>query len=144
MKALAAIAVLSALGCAAQEVPQAPRPNQPVFQISDYVGIATLTAFHVGDIITTREFMNNPCKCMTEMNPIAPHGRALGPLLLYHGGWIAANTFITYKLEKHHHHLAAWAVRGTEIGVEMWAVRHNESSIDRVDRERAEGYTFKP
>lgn len=131
MKTTRSIALLFCLASSAvcQELPNTPKP---VLNTFDYVQIASLAGAHFGDILTTREFMLDPCRCFHEVNPIAPHTPSWGPLLAYHGAWVVTNTYVTYKLEKHHHKLLARELRSVQIGVEVKAFTSNQIAVNRI------------
>ena len=126
-------------------LPPTPQPVQKsVFHVDDYAGIVLLTSLHLGDIVSTREFMHDPCKCMHEINPIAPHTPNWGAQLAYHGAWVGLNTWATYRLEKRHHRVLAWELRGAQIGVEAFTVNSNYRLMARENKAWAAGQSPIP
>lgn len=79
----------------------------------------------IADIVTTHRDLNNPCECMREADPIAPHGKGWAGDVAFQAGMWAAVTVGAEVLRRHRHgRLAAAGVAG-DVASETWAVQHN-------------------
>lgn len=80
-------------------------PDQPTKLITPF----TLSLFSADALLrgidgyTTVKNLGNPCKCIHETNPMAPHSASVGKQILFQGSALAA-TYGTAWLLNHYHH----------------------------------------
>jgi hypothetical protein len=121
MKAAIITLVLSTTVLGAQALPDAPKPSNKLDRTLILLDFGARTA----DLVSTRNFLNNPCKCIHEVDPIAPHTASLGPQLAFQYGMFGLVTGGSQLLRKHHHTKLATALLMWDIGDEVYAVQSN-------------------
>jgi hypothetical protein len=117
--AIMLLALTSTVG--AQALPDAPKPHTKLDTTLTILDFGARTA----DLISTRNFMANRCQCIYEIDPIAPHTRALGPQLAFTYGMFAVVTGGAYMLRKHGHRKIARALVLADIADETYADINN-------------------
>jgi hypothetical protein len=100
-KVVALLLALALCGIAkAQPTPDAPKPHRVTL---DRSLVAAEVAVRIGDTITTERFLTDPCRCMHETDPIAPHSAGWGREVAFQ----AANALLVIEgariLRSHHH-----------------------------------------
>jgi len=84
---------------------QEHKPDQPTKLITPL----TLSLFSADAVLrsldgyTTVKNLGNPCKCVHETNPLAPHSASVGKQVAFQAGALAA-TYGTAWLLNHYHH----------------------------------------
>lgn len=118
VRLVAIVGLFAAQTLFAQSLPDAPTRLDHALYAADM----TIRAL---DFKTTRDFMRSPCRCFTEMDPIAPHTSAIGPQAAFQFGLSAAVILGSRELAKHHHPRWARALLIVDIVDESIAVGNN-------------------
>lgn len=96
--------IMSASSAVSQELPDAPQPHHHRFlTIDNGLAVSDVVVRSI-DTYSTHQFLTNPCGCWHEIDPIAPHGAAYGPLIAFQAGFAAAFITINHFAQKNHHH----------------------------------------
>lgn len=78
----------------------------------------------VGDVITTYDFLHDPCHCFYEANPIAPSGNT-SQIVVFQAGALMVIGVVHNYLINHHHPVLARLVLIGDVASESYAVGHN-------------------
>jgi hypothetical protein len=121
MRGKFAALLLLSLPCVAQTYIPDLRPKLLTF--NDYLraGDALMRA---GDAYTTHRFMDNPCHCFYERDPMAPHTGNMAELSLFQGAVSAAINYESRRLEPKHPRWSRALLIG-DIASESVAVTNN-------------------
>lgn len=106
----------------AQALPPEPQPHRITLQRSLYAVDLGLRAL---DIRTTHDFLNAPCQCFYEQDPLSPSGKGWAPVTAFQLGAFALVTGSSETLRRHHHPRLAIAVTLLDIAGEAWATQNN-------------------
>lgn len=107
-------------------LPNAPQPNlKPKTAIVDHMLTGVDVGLRWGDVLTTRQFMLNPCNCHHEINPIAPHTPGWAEQVSFQMGMaLVVNGGSSWLRRKGHRKLARIVVIA-DIASETWALQNN-------------------
>lgn len=102
------LAIATSTSCSAETLPESPRPHLLTI---DRGLLTTDAAWRVFDTYTSYVGAHNPCRCITEADPISPDGTHLIPVLAFQAGmWLTIYTAHHYLVRSHHRKLARAAL----------------------------------
>lgn len=117
-----AISALATTTAFSQAKPnQAPKAITP-FTINLFSADAML---RVMDGYTTVNNLNDPCHCIHETNPLAPHSGSIGKQIAFQASALAITTGTAWLANKYHHPKIAHAIMMIDIANETRSVIGN-------------------
>jgi hypothetical protein len=90
------------------------------------------SATRLGDGITTYLMLSNKCRCIHEVDPIAPHSSNIGKITAFQAGIAVGLHVGSMELEKHHHDKLAKTMLLIDIGSESGAIVNNSLLIENA------------
>ena len=106
---------------------QEHKPDQPAKLITPF----TLSLFSADALLrgidgyTTVKNLGNPCKCIHETNPMAPHSASVGQQVAFQAGALAATYGTAWLLNRYHHPKLARIVLMIDVANEARSVVGN-------------------
>jgi hypothetical protein len=122
------IALATTTACAQAKPNQAPKAITP-FTISLFSADALL---RVMDGYTTVTNLNDPCKCIHETNPLAPHSGSVGKQIAFQASALAVATGSAWLLNHYHHPKIARAIMTIDVANETRSLIGNVT-VNHID-----------
>jgi hypothetical protein len=113
----------------AQTLPEAPTTHKHGPRLEAYL-VAADSALRIGDAITTHRFLTDPCKCMIELDPMAPHSGSWASEAAFQGLNAAVVIGGARLLRHYHHNKLARALLIEDISQEGYWVVNNSLLLE--------------